>query len=473
MDEKINEEYLLVLKKNSENLIFVDYENIVNPILSEQIEFNSFFSKSSSTLKELISLIDDSKYLEKLYFFHKYCVSLIGTYQQKLFSKTEIIKQIKTHIDLFELKSRNEENFNEYEAVSEYLQEIKNEFEIRFKSYAINISYKKCIEDINIISFSHRSAGWSNPIYNLNENFSIEIKTNFGFGNSSYFYTIIKYKNIEITPFSDWINYEHAKFSEIVRYTRIYTRYIKHLKYNSYKPNIENYYWEDAMTFAKDACNLSITDESKFIEKYILDECEEMVYGLENIFLKDKFNFIDRETNGHYEVNKKGHYLMEFRGEKISGSLEFVNKILAFRDITKVDIFITRLENCNKKIQPYLLKEIETIKDELNVLQKEFEPLKPIYKELSIKDENYNNEFLKIKREIIKNCREKGIEFDEILYFYKKNTSFPEYEEFHEEFKIISEKYNKLNQTISNLNLVFSKIKEYETNIQKYFSKEK
>jgi hypothetical protein len=472
MDNKINEEYLLVLKLNNEKLIYVDYENIIDPLLTEQIEFNSFFSKSNSNLKGLIEHINDSKYLEKLYFFHKYCKTLIGTYQQKLFSSSEIIKQIQTHIDLFDVKSKTEENFNEYEAVSKYFEEIKNEFKIRFKSYAINLAYKKCIDDTNIISFSHRSAGWSNPVYNLNENFSIEIKTNFGFGNSSYFFTIIKYKNICITPFSHWINYENAKFSEIVRYTRTYTRYQKHPTYNSYKPNIENYYWEDAMIFAKDACNLSIVNENQFIEKYILEECEQMVCGLENIFIKEKFNFINRETNGHYEVDKKGHYLMEFRGEKISGSLEFVNKMLEFRSITKVDKFITRIENCNKKIQPYLLEELKLIKNEITILENKIAVLKPIYESLLSKKQNYNLEFSKIKMEILKRCREEKIIYMEAEYFNKIKIAFPEFEEFETDFLLKSEEYKKLNQTMSNLNLVFANIREYEKNIEKYFKNE-
>jgi len=473
MDYKINKQYLLVLKKNDDNFIYVDYEYIIDPLLSEQIEFNSFFSKSDSTLNGLIKHINESKYLEKLYFFHKYCVSLIGTYQQKDFSSSEIIKQIQTRIDLFNFKLKTEENFDEYDAVSQYFEEIKNEFKIRFMSYAINIAYKKCIGDKNIISFSHRSAGWSNPVYNLNENFSIEIKTNFGFGKSSYFFTIIKYKNIEITPFSDWINYEKSKFSEIIRYTRTYTRYSKHPIYNSYKPNIENYFWEYAMNFATDACNSSIFDETKFIEKYIIEECELMVSGLEKIFLNEKFSFINRETNAHYEINKKGHYLMEFRGEKISGSLEFVNKILEFRNITKVDLFISRLENCNKKIQPYLLKEIELIKSKLITLQNELHILKPVYDELVIKNQYYSSEFSKIRIEMSKKCKDEKKDFNNDKYIEEKKLKFPEYEDFEDEYLNKSEQYKKLNQTISNLNLVFANIKEYEKNIEKYFAKQK
>ncbi len=470
MDTRINEDYLLVLKKNTEKLIYIDYENIIDPLLSEQVEFNAFFSKSNSNLKDLIAHIEKCVFLEKLYFFHKYCINLVGTYQQKDFSKNEIIQKINNQIDLLNFKLKTEENFNEYEFVSEYLEEIKKEYKIRFKSYAINFAYKKCLDDGIIISFSHRSAGWSNPVYNLNKNFSIEIKTNFGFGNSSYFYTIIKYKDIEITPFSDWINYEDAKFSEIVRYTRSYTRYKKNIRYNSYKPTIENYFWEDAMFFAKDACNLSIIDEKQFILKYILEECELMVSGLESIFNNEKFQFINRETKGNYEVDKKGHYLMEFRGEKISGSLEFINKILEYRKITEIDIFIKRLENCNKKIQPYLTKEILDIKDELSILQNELSILKPIYDTLFLKNEKYNLEFYKIRNEFLKKCMENKTTFNVNEYNQKIKSTFPEYEEFQEEYSNKSTEYKELNEKISNLNLVYAKIREYENNIRIYFN---
>jgi hypothetical protein len=87
----------------------------------------------------------------------------------------------------------------------------------------------------------------------------------------------LKYKNIDITPFSEWVDYEFAQFSEIIRYSQSYI--------------LRNEYWLDAMEYSRDACNLSLVDEVKFVEKYVIDECEKMVRGLENILNKEYFMF--------------------------------------------------------------------------------------------------------------------------------------------------------------------------------------
>ena len=115
-------------------------------------------------------------------------------------------------------------NYNQYlknadsvtiEKNEKVLQTFKKSFydmyQLWTNAYSIRKAYETCKSDENIIIFSHRTSGWSNPVYQLTPNFSVEVLTNFGYGRSSYFYTRLKYKNIEITPFSDWINYRFVQ----------------------------------------------------------------------------------------------------------------------------------------------------------------------------------------------------------------------------------------------------------------------
>src|SRR5690606_38411441 len=128
---------------------------------------------------------------------------------------------------------------------------------------------------------------WSNPEFKLSENFTVVLKTNFGYGSASYFYIKLKYKNIEITPFSEWIDYEIAKFTEIIRYTKSFVYRLLRGIYNGkrvYQQKMENSNWQDAIDYTKTACNVSLKDEVDFVRKYIIDECERMVAGLENIY---------------------------------------------------------------------------------------------------------------------------------------------------------------------------------------------
>ena len=84
-------------------------------------------------------------------------------------------------------------------------EEIKDKYILWNNAFSINKAYNICKKDKSILSFSHRKDGWSNPVYQLTQNFSVEIKTNFGYGRKSYFYTKLNYKEIDITPVSEWI----------------------------------------------------------------------------------------------------------------------------------------------------------------------------------------------------------------------------------------------------------------------------
>lgn len=472
MDTKINEDYLIVLKKDNNRSVFIDFVKNSNPLITEQEKFNLFFNRKKISLNQLIEHIENSDYISQIYSPLKYCENLTGIYQHRLFFKNEIIRLIKIKIHQLNLELKKEIDLETNDKVKFFLEEIKNDFAIGFKSYSINLSYKKCLEDKNILAFSHRIAGWSNPIYNLNENFSIEIKSNFGFGYSSYFFVIIKYKNIEITPFSDWINYEHAKFSEIIRYTKSFTSYkCQKLKNGNvyYKPIIYNSCWEKAMIFFKDTCNLSMNDETKFIEKFIIEECEKMVCSLENMLISTNFELKDRLTNKYYNVDKKGHYLMEFRGEKISGSLEFINKILDFKYITKIDNFITRLENCNLKIYPSLSQELEYIKSECDILKLKQSKVKSLYDKLLNERIIYNKKIDLIRTDVFKTNKEKELNHKETILNQIINQEFPEYQRFNLIYDQTKAELQKINEQIDNLNLVRSNISEYQNNIEKYF----
>lgn len=279
MKEKINEKVLCVLRMNeSTNQIKIDYIDIQNPFLQLINKFSSLCNSPESTLGQIAKFIKDTKQFDQLTAHYRYCKSLRGAYQAFSANNKDTLEEIAYGERLMLLNHKeNPDEYNLELHTTLYKEELKQKYILWAKAFAINKTYKLCHEDKSILTFSHRIDGWANPLYQLTTNFSIELKTNFGFGHASYFYTKLKYKNIEITPFSEWIDYEFAKFSEIVRYT---------------KPHIlQNEYWQEAMEFSKDACNLSLTDEQKFVEKYIIDECEKMVTGLEEIFCQKAIHF--------------------------------------------------------------------------------------------------------------------------------------------------------------------------------------
>lgn len=456
MKERINAEALCVLKKdNLTNQIKVDYIPIEKPLAKTIEKFSTLCDNPSSTLQQITNFISTTTELDQLTTHYRYCVNLRGAFPAFSANNRATILEINNRQELILFnKKTNPLNYDIHKATRDYKEELKTKYNLWHEAYSINKAYRLCHEDNSILTFSHRIDGWSNPVYQLTPNFSVEIKTNFGYGRASYFYTKLKYKNIEITPFSEWIDYEFAKFSEIVRYTQ------SHI--------LRNEFWLEAMEFAKNACNLSMTDESKFVEKYIIEECERMVTGLEEMFTKEHFTFKNQE-NEHYSTDKKGHVLVEFRGEKISGALDFISKILEFEKFASIKTFIKRIEACNKKIQPILIDESKVIKVKISNLTGEKNTLKPHYDKVVSENTEYN----KKRSELQKSMLEKGLleigNIDFIKFEKEFSLKYPNYVAFKYEYQKITEAFRILSEQIKNLTMVNENIISYHNKITQYF----
>jgi len=456
--KEINEEALVVLRNNTiANQIEIDYVDIEKHFENKMLYLEKICDDAETTLDDLLKFLKENHVLDELNGWYKYCKTLNASYVEfkadYQHSVQELIK-IKNNID--DSLRKNPESYDEDKKAIESVKErFKNDYESWIKSYSIRKTYGICKRDESIILFSHRTSGFSNPVYQLTPNFSVEIKTNFGYGRSSYFYTKLKYKNIDITPFSDWINYRFAQFSELIRYTKSHALY--------------NHYWLEAVEFAKDACELSIADERKFVEKYIIDECEEMAQGLEDFFIKDTFSFKGKQDK-MFEVSMTGHVLIDFRGEKISGALDFIDKIIEFDKVASIQSFIKRIEKINKKMEPILEVEPELIKETLLGLNKEKDTLQPDFDKVRNEYLNYNK---KIK-ELQSQMRMKG-EFDpssyksQEEYFTTFRKKYPEYENCNKKYILIRKDYTILEDKIHKHNKILENIISYKEKIHNYF----
>lgn len=472
--KSINETLVCVLVHDkASNIIEIDSVLIENTIENCINNFIDLCEMPNSSVEELINYLEVEKDLNKLSGKYRYCSSLRDPYQgfsANNYFYLDCFIKIKTINDNLKFNQKVNRTYDEESADAEALNENYNEFinlkklcvkEYKkwAKAYAINLTYRKCHNREDVLTFSHRLTGWSNPVYRLTENFSIEIKTNFGYGKSSYFFTKLKFKNIEIIPFSEWILYEHANFSEIIRYTK--------------RHKLENISWHEAMTFAKSACNLSITDEEKFISEYVIHECEKMVSGLEEIFLKDSFILTTKKETIR-KVDMNGRVLIEFRGEKISGALDFISAIIDYKCFTRINDFINRIELVNKKIQPILAYELMHIESDVKENEAEYSIL---YNEL-IPLKKKKDDYLKVL-ELIKNKIYKTKPFD-INFTSLSNEDYSdaiielensdlEYKPFSEKFKELQKDINENRQAFNNLKIVQQKIKSYINKITTYF----
>jgi hypothetical protein len=429
----INEEKLCVLQLINSNvkLVFLD---IINPLEQQLIELSAICDNPNTTITEIIDFIIKTKDFNLLTKGYSYCENLAATYQGVYANNQTFIKEIDEQYQ--SILTDYQENPGEYDcqgALSKLKLDIKNKYVLWCKSYAIDLAYKKCTDDNKILTYSHRIKGWADPVYQLTPNFSLELKTNFGYGSASYFYTRLKYRNIDITPFSDWINYRYAQFSEIVRYSK------SHI--------LEQKSWYEAMSFTKDACNLSMSDEKGFVDKYIIGECEEMVLGLERILTTDEIQL--KRSNEFYKQKFNGHELVVFRGEKITGALDFITKILQFEGIAQMSGFVKRIEYSNRKLYPYLVSEINLLEEKISKASQEKINLQPEYDMLKQINQEYKSKKQHLQSQMILSGKLDKTALDLNVLEKAFNLAEPTYLEFSEKYRLIQNKYAELTSTIS------------------------
>ncbi|MEI6881985.1 MAG: hypothetical protein WCK82_11735 [Bacteroidota bacterium] len=443
---KINIDAIYILRFDEKtNLTILDYEKIERPLDNDFEQLESQFNIEHMDAKKIISFVKNHSKLKILLNKYNYCAVLNESYQG-LFIEVNAIEA--KYSSNFQNQS-NKEDLKKKE--KEVLLKDLND---RLQACYLETTYKICEQkrlQKSILAYSHRKVGWSAPSYELNSNFSIELKTNFGYGYVSYFYTKIKYKGLDIIPFSNWIIYERAQLFEIVRYSA------KH------RPDNES--WYEALTYSRDACNLSLTNEIDFVRKYVIDECERMVNGLEDFLVGDKFKFLNYKNISTY-VHKEGHNLIEFRGEKLSGALDFIEKIIQFEIITEINDFVKRIERCNLNLQPLLKKELELIETELSLINKKISDLLPFVEELEKRYTYYRELKSNLKDTIDLNIE---INFNNEVLEKRFIELYPEYDKLKNEYIENRELIEKFKSQKFQLELTSENIEKYKKKIDVYF----
>lgn len=461
MPEKIiNEDYLLLLINNN-GFIEATTVDINKHFLYEPKKLQYLCSRPLDNLNEIIQFIRTKIQVRVPNKVFNYCKKLDKPNQRVI---VYIEKKIKDFINLRDkiyedqkIAIENGDEFKFVEVFAKFKENIRQQIEVWFKAFDIDFAYEQAKKTPNMLVYSHRISGWSNPEYNITNNLKQQIKTNFGFGNASYFYSLLTFKNVEITPVSEWIDYRYALFSEVIRYTRSFGKripifYNGELKY--YKVEIANSSWISAITFTQDAANLSLTDEDIFIKEYIIDECERMVNGLENILKESKFKFLNQDqiqSKGTEElvpeVDIKGFELIDFRTEKIIGALDFIDKIREYDSITPSKKYEYKIIELNKKFIPNVYPALKNQKFELSEVEKKNEIFLLTHNRLIEKEKIYENERFKLRNDFYLKYKDEYKEFQETL----KNSKEIEKKYLHK-IKLHRENIKRLQEYIDKYN---------------------
>ncbi|WP_366183848.1 hypothetical protein [Flavobacterium ovatum] len=423
---EINEDFLLLLIDNN-GTIGTDTIDIVKHFENENKKLSELCgTNGNDNIDQIVSFIRTELQPKLPNKTFKYCKDLDKAYQSVHVNLEGGIKTFFDRRDLIytnkKLTLNEKKEFDLDSAFRDLKSEIKERIELWFKVFDIEFAYDKAKAIPNVLSYSHRISGWSSPEYKITDNLKQEIKTNFGYGSVSYFFLLFTFKNIQITPLSEWIDYRYSNFSEVIRYTRSFTSRIPvvdergRLKY--YKTIIENEYWNYAIAFTQNAANLSLTNEDEFVEKYIISECEKMVNGLQTIYADSEFDLIDenqfdiedKDTN-RYRLDIKGFELVSFKTEKIIGALDFIGKIIEYNKIIPTDKYVSRIKELNKQFIPKVHKAVAEEKVELHQAKNELANFLIGHNKLVEKDKFYNNERIRLREKFKETYESEHIEF--------------------------------------------------------------
>ena len=265
MSKKINETHLIVLKKNTnDDGVSIDYLPIINPLRGL---FDDAYLKCDDDrfdMEYVNEILDYDHRLREVLLDYNFCLHVRRPWQG--LDNDSKISYSHSNNDL-----TNEEKKGEVLKDKKDLKELLKKHDL---AYAIELAYENAINDSNIVAISHRKHGWSYPSFDLTKNLNVQFLTNFGYGGRSYFYVKLRFKNIDIIPFSEWVRYEDSRYDELISYSQDY--------------RVDNHSWQGAMVYIKSAVNLCVKDEEKFVEKYITSECEWLVSGLKDIIAERK-----------------------------------------------------------------------------------------------------------------------------------------------------------------------------------------
>ncbi len=439
----INDSYVLILFINENKRFEIGYEDVVDDIAKPFHRIRKMIKDDQQSASDILYYIKDYPQLKFLFSHFNYCTRLSGSFQNL---NSDIEKELLKYPQIITIEVNNKKNIDNNK------KELLDDLIERWRALSLDDTYDLCDKKIKsgkIVVYSHRKRGWSAPAFKLNENFSLEILTNFGYGKSSYFYTKLTYKGIQIVPFSEWVLYEWANFYDIIRY--------------SSKHNLDDESWFESFEYARDACNLALDDETRFVENYILDECEKMVSGLESFLEGEEFEFIDSE-NGLTKVIKSGHQLIEFRGEKITGALDFIQNILSLNHIAVVENFIERIEKSNNTLISMLKKELRLINVELYPLEQKKMKLLQLYNQLSNQYHYYDSLKVNLNKKIMEENDNRLINIDVIF-----DVLYPQYENIKQKYFQLNLTVNEINDQIKTLNNIKNNINSYLDKIDSYF----
>lgn len=391
---QVNEKYVLTLVENSDATLSVRRMDIPSSeVLIAELE--AMVDNPNRTIYDMSSYFY-SVFSPKVKFFafcypSEYNESYIDSRSvPKEISYADYIKDVKAIEKVFNAQHRFNKEPKEvlklklYKEIMEFNLSAKKKYlknaSIYIKCQQLSETIKKIKEHNEIKFYSRDVVGYSTYTHKINDNITIELRTNFGYGSSSYFNLAVKYKDVVILPYSYLVHYYYANMKSLMAYTR------------AYRPLRES--WGAAIDFIADFVNQSIADPMKFIGEYVIQEVEEMMKGLRAIMdnpaevqsrIKDTASSEIR-LSVIRPFNKDEFVMMEtmtdelttlFKVEKITGALLFIDSLRQLQEFCgNMPTLIEEILSMNKDVKPEIPPVLKSVRSIIETFKREEKILK-------------------------------------------------------------------------------------------------
>ncbi len=310
----------------------------------------------------------------------------------------------------------------------------------------------------NVKMYSTDQIGWKEFEYKVNDDITVYIKTNFGYGSASYFFCNLKYKDINILPYSWLVKYYYVKMIDFVRYTRCYV------------PRRTS--WGEVFKFTVETANMAKFEPEKFINEWIIKEVEEMMKGMRQYMSKPDRELEDflkvKNRPNLFKIHEVAEYALKdvirncndrdieeykalpeekviaFKAEKITGNLLLLDNLRKLTEIATVIIpYIAEIEEMNLKLLPEIEKHMNNISVDIKRLNKRLNEVFKTLDQLKILLDNHKKKIERIKKEINEGIEEKD-KINELKVEKNYEEKHPEYVQLKAEYVQLKDKYEKL-----------------------------
>ena len=467
----INEKALYILKVDTEGKVFTEFYALDTSII-ERVDLDEYNKKIEDSKREnrktsyevkknvTLELLKKTKenyptifnyrdHVSKMAMRSAYCeFHNIGSIDNIEFGECDRLNS--------EFRIKDGHGINTY--VSWFIKDL-------FDSYMLEQAYKDCSLDKSILCNSHRKVGVNTIHIHLNNLLSAKIKTNFSYGNSSYFTMTLYYKEVKIVPYSKIIYYQFAKLKEVLDCTNVY--------------NLYDDSWRYSLDFIRDASNeFHENGENSFITKYIKNECETLCLKLPDILKSNTFKFykdsyIPIEDNIYEEVILEGFDLINFRAKVIVGAIGFISQLSELSNIIPMEKYRKCIYNSCLEMQPIINEAIVQLEKLITLMNNENVVLTDICKKIEEQSKVHKDEIKmnEEKLEQLKSNAESSVMLIELFDYYTENFNSraePELEIFKNSWHEIITLRNEVSSKSSSFDSIFKTLKDFSSTIEDY-----